>query len=69
MWAITRAGRWTRSMVAAIVKVLPVPVAPSSVWNCSFDSMPSARPSIAFGWSAVGLYAGLSLNSGIVNRA
>ncbi len=60
--AITSEGRWTRSMTPAIVKVLPVPVAPSSVWTPSFEARPSARPSIAFGWSAVGVYAGLSLN-------
>jgi hypothetical protein len=30
--AITSAGRWTCSMIHAIVAVLPVPVAPSSVW-------------------------------------
>ena len=30
--AITSAGRWTFSMIQAIVAVLPVPVAPSSVW-------------------------------------
>jgi hypothetical protein len=65
LWAITSVGLWIRSIAPAIVKVLPVPVAPSSVWNFSFESRPSVRASIAFGWSAVGLYAGLSLNSGI----
>jgi hypothetical protein len=31
LWAITSAGRWVCSMIQAIVAVLPVPVAPSSV--------------------------------------
>ena len=53
-----------RSIVAAIVKVLPVPVAPSSVWNRLSEPRPSANPSIALGWSAVGVYAGFSLNLG-----
>jgi hypothetical protein len=55
LWAITSAGRWTAAIVAAIVKVLPVPVAPSSVWNLSPASTPSASPAIACGWSAVGV--------------
>src|SRR4029453_19037365 len=65
LWAITSVGLCIRSMAPAIVNVLPVPVAPSSVWKGSFASSPSTSPSIAFGWSAVGLYAGLSLNAGI----
>ena len=32
LWAITSAGRPTFSMIQAIVAVLPVPVAPRSVW-------------------------------------
>ena len=32
LWAITSAGLWICSMIQAIVAVLPVPVAPSSVW-------------------------------------
>ena len=32
LWAITSAGRPIFSMIHAIVAVLPVPVAPSSVW-------------------------------------
>ena len=43
------AGRWTASIVAAIVIVLPVPVAPSSVRPLSPRSIPVARASIAFG--------------------
>ncbi len=54
LWAMTSDGRWTASMVAAIVIVLPVPVAPSSVWNRSPSSMPCASDSTAAGWSAVG---------------
>lgn len=48
------AGRWTASIVAAIVIVLPVPVAPSSVIARSPASIPSASEAIALGWSAVG---------------
>ena len=48
-------GRWIASIVAAIVIVLPVPVAPSSVWKRSPASIPSASDSIAAGWSAAGL--------------
>ena len=55
LWAITSAGFWTASIVAAIVIVLPVPVAPSSVRLRSPARMPSASASIAAGWSAVGL--------------
>src|SRR5581483_3539088 len=55
--AITRAGRPTFSIVHAIVAVLPVPVAPISVWKRSPASSPSLRISIAFGWSPVGRYS------------
>ena len=50
-----RVGRCTAAIVAAIVKVLPVPVAPSRVWNRLPGRSPSASPAIAFGWSAVGV--------------
>ena len=43
------AGRCSFSIVAAIVIVLPVPVAPSSVTNRSPFSIPSAMESIACG--------------------
>jgi hypothetical protein len=49
LWAITKAGFWTASTVAAIVIVLPVPVAPSSVRNCSPALIPSASDAIAAG--------------------
>ena len=55
LWAITSAGLCTASIVAAIVIVLPVPVAPSSVKDRSPASIPAASDSIAAGWSAVGL--------------
>ena len=55
LWAMISAGRWTRSIVAAIVNVFPVPVAPSRVTNSSPAPRPSAIDSIAFGWSAVGV--------------
>ena len=32
LWAMTSVGFWTCSTIQAIVAVLPVPVAPSSVW-------------------------------------
>ena len=51
---MTSAGRWTASIVAAIVIVLPVPVAPSSVEPALPGRMPSASDAIAAGWSAVG---------------
>ncbi|MDQ0591483.1 hypothetical protein QFZ47_005592 [Variovorax paradoxus] len=37
-----------------MVKVLPDPVTPSSVWNTSPSSTPSTSPSMAFGWSPAG---------------
>src|SRR6185437_7528721 len=52
-----RAGRWTCSMIQAIVAVLPVPVAPSMVWKRSPATMPSESSAIAVGWSPVGWYA------------
>jgi hypothetical protein len=54
LWAITSDGRCTASIVAAIVIVLPVPVAPSSVIARSPARIPSASEAIALGWSAVG---------------
>ena len=51
-------------MTPAIVIVLPVPVAPSSVVKRSPASTPSAIPSIAFGWSAAGVKMGSRRNSG-----
>jgi hypothetical protein len=52
--AITSVGRCTCSTIHAIVAVLPVPVAPRSVWKRSPASMPSDSPAIAVGWSPVG---------------
>jgi hypothetical protein len=54
LWAITSVGRWSFSMVKAIVAVLPDPVAPRRVWNRSPFSIPATRPSRALGWSATG---------------
>ena len=42
-------------MMLAIVKVLPVPVAPSKTWNFLPEKMPSLSLEIASGWSPVGL--------------
>ena len=47
--AITSAGRLTSAIVAAIVIVLPVPVAPSSVIARSPSRIPSASAAIAAG--------------------
>ena len=66
LWAMISDGRWTAWIVAAIVIVLPVPVAPSSVWNRSPDSIPAASDSIAAGWSAVGENALSSSNFGTI---
>ena len=41
-------------MIQAIVAVLPVPVAPSSVWKRAPSWMLAASFSIACGWSPVG---------------
>ena len=41
-------------MIQAIVAVLPVPVAPSSVWNRLPEATEAAISPIAFGWSPVG---------------
>ena len=49
LWAMISAGRCSRSIVAAIVIVLPVPVAPSSVTPRAPASTASAMPSIAAG--------------------
>jgi len=63
--AITSAGRWIASTTPAIVIVLPVPVAPSSVVKRSPCSSASAICSIARGWSAAGVKAGSRRNGGI----
>ena len=39
----------------AIVKVLPVPVAPKRTWNFLPSLIPSDKALIAVGWSPVGL--------------
>ena len=54
LWAMISVGRWTCSITPAIVIVLPVPVAPSSVVKRSPPSSDSEISRIAFGWSAVG---------------
>jgi hypothetical protein len=67
LWAITSAGRCTASIVAAIVIVLPVPVAPSSVSEALAGLDPSASDRDRAGWSAAGVKA--SSKSGIRSRA
>ena len=64
LWAITSAGRWSSWIAPAIVIVLPVPVAPSSVVKRSPASTASAISAIAWGWSAAGVKTGSRRNSG-----
>ena len=56
--ASTSVGRCTCSIVQAMVALLPEPVMPSSVWNRSPRSMPSASAAMAFGWSPAGCEVG-----------
>ena len=51
-------------MTPAIVIVLPVPVAPSSVVKRSPARTASEISRIAFGWSAAGVKMSSSLNGG-----
>jgi hypothetical protein len=62
---MTSDGFCTAWITPAIVIVLPVPVAPSSVVMRSPASMPSASDEIAAGWSAVGTKALSSSKSGM----
>src|SRR5205823_1541973 len=64
LWAITSAGLPTCSIVHAIVAVLPVPVAPTSVVYLSTSRSASLSVAIALGWSPVGRYAPDVLNVG-----
>src|SRR3972149_7519669 len=62
---MTSVGRFQRAMTLAMVKVLPLPVTPSSVW----ERWPCWRPSIslstAWGWSPVGAKSETRRKSGI----
>jgi hypothetical protein len=49
------AGRCVASITLAMVKVLPVPVAPSSTWLRSPSSTPSTSSAMAVGWSPAGV--------------
>src|SRR5258708_6708070 len=51
-----------------MVKVLPEPVTPSSVWKARPSPMPSAILAIASGWSPAGAYGWCSLN-GLLGKA
>ena len=53
MGAITSVGRWTRSTMLAMVKVLPLPVTPSKVCVFIPDSSPATSWSTALGWSPI----------------
>jgi hypothetical protein len=48
------AGRWVSSITLAMVKVLPVPVAPRSTWFWSQIAIPLRQFAIAVGWSPAG---------------
>src|SRR3954469_15553742 len=61
---MTSVGRWTRSMMPAIVIVFPVPVAPRSVTMRSPATIAPAASSMARGWSAAGVKMGSRRNSG-----
>ena len=63
--ASTSAGRCSSWITPAIVIVLPVPVAPSSVVNRSPARTASEISLIAFGWSAAGVKMSSSLNGGM----
>jgi hypothetical protein len=54
LWASTSVGRLHWAMTFAIVKVLPLPVTPSKVWQRSPRSTPSTSWAMACGWSPVG---------------
>ena len=63
--AITRVGRWMRSITWAIVKVFPVPVAPSNV-TCGSPAWTAAVSwSIASGWSPAGSKSETTRNGGM----
>jgi hypothetical protein len=49
LWASTSAGRLTRAIAEAIVKVFPLPVTPSSTWSFSPRSSPALSSSSARG--------------------
>jgi hypothetical protein len=51
---MTSAGRWSFSIVHAIVAVSPVPVAPRIVWKRLPSATEAAISSIAVGWSPMG---------------
>src|SRR5690554_4888006 len=53
--ASTSAGLCAASMTLAMVNVLPVPVAPSSVWNLRPSLRPSTMVEMASGWSPLGV--------------
>ena len=57
------AGRCVASIILAIVKVFPVPVAPSKTWFFSPLFKPSTNSTIALGWSPAGLKSDTTLKS------
>src|SRR3954447_23884394 len=59
---MTSVGRWICSTTWATVKVLPLPVIPSSTWDGSPRLRPSTSSLMARGWSPIGLRSGLSAN-------
>ncbi len=59
---MTSAGRWSFSIVQAIVAVFPVPVAPRIVWKRLPSATEAAISSIARGWSPMGAYWSVARN-------
>ena len=54
MCASTSAGRFTRAMAEAMLKVLPLPVTPRRTWCLSPRARPAVSSSMAAGWSPLG---------------
>ena len=62
----TRVGSCVRSMILAIVKVLPDPVTPFRIWCFRSASTPAASRSIASPWSPAG-WKGETTASGVTD--
>ena len=63
--AMISVGRWTASIVQAMVALLPLPVMPSRVWKRSPRTTPSDSWAMAVGWSPAGAKSETTLNSGM----
>ena len=62
--SMTRVGRWTCSMVQAMVAVFPLPVMPSRVWYRSPRSIPADKRGDGGGLVAGGAQRGDDLETG-----